>query len=88
MERLSCLQIKPVDGVWPLRSVQAIFMAGRETGISVEVIAEEGETYPLHDGQKYPVGEGHAYVEIGAGRKHADLSKFWRRVEKTKGTRP
>ena len=74
---------KPVNGVWSLGSVQAIFMAGQETGIPVNVKDEEGQEYPLHDGQQYPVPNGYAYIEIGTGRER-DLSKFWRRVKRIK----
>ncbi len=82
MEKFSVSR-RPVWGVWNLRNVQAIFMAGQETGIPVNVVAEEGETYPVDNGQQHPVGAGNAYIEIGTG-KEGDLSKFWKRVERIK----
>lgn len=75
-----------VKGVWFLRNVQAIYMAGQETGIPVKVIAEAGETYPLGNGQRRPINEGSAYVEIGTGYER-DLSEFWKRVEKIKASK-
>lgn len=72
---------KPIRGVWPLKKIQAIFMAGEEMGISVVIKAEEGQRFQYDMGGMGTVDEGYAYVEIGSPKRE-DLNKFWKRVDR------
>ncbi len=74
---------KPVRGVYPLGTIQAIVVAGEEMGIPVVIKAKEGQKYQYLEGGMGVVDKGCAYVEIGTPKRE-DLGKFWKKVDAIK----
>ena len=74
---------KPVEAVVSKTDVEVMRSVASSLGISVSVLANEGETYI--PGQKDKVRTGGTFVQIvGGSGKNNDLSEFWKKVEETR----
>jgi len=71
-----------VRGQFSMATAQAAFMAGKEMGIPVSILAEEGESIALENGINTNVSKNCVYLEVANNGR--DLSKFWERVNKIK----
>ena len=71
-----------ITGVYLLDTVQALFMAGQEMRILVEIKAEEGEKYPPSPAKAIgTIRAGEACLEIQI-KGNSDLIRLWQRAER------